>query len=160
MGNSIMALVDSGTDPRLWSDLAVSPHKVLPILDRILQDVQMEIIRLNDDDDLETQDRQRPNSYSYSNSAGGGFGRTKQSMGSSKRTNGEGGGKKRPMYLKPKCSARVMGLPAAESRRRTVPTCVDVGTFLSITATVIRFVGDYPERYLLFVCFLAKGLMY
>ncbi|KAK3830095.1 MAG: MCM2/3/5 family-domain-containing protein, partial [Linnemannia elongata] len=31
-----------------------------------------------------------------------------------------------------------MGLPAAESRRRTVPTCVDVGTFLSITATVIR----------------------
>ncbi|KAK3821929.1 MAG: MCM2/3/5 family-domain-containing protein, partial [Linnemannia gamsii] len=31
-----------------------------------------------------------------------------------------------------------MGLPAAESRRRTVPTCADVGTFLSITATVIR----------------------
>lgn len=137
-----MALVDSGTDPRLWSDLAVSPHKVLPILDRILQDVQMEIIRLNDDDDLETQDLQRPNIYSDSNPAGGGFGRTTQSMGSSRRMNGEGG-KKRPMYLKPKCSARVMGLPAAESRRRTVPTCVDVGTFLSITATVIRFVHIY-----------------
>lgn len=136
-----MALVDSGTDPRLWSDLAVLPHKVLPILDRILQDVQMEIIRLNDDDDddLETQDRQRLNSYSYSYSTGGGFGRTTQSMGSSRRRSGGGGGKKRPMYLKPKCSARVMGLPAAESRRRTVPTCVDVGTFLSITATVIRF---------------------
>ncbi|KAG0076813.1 protein phosphatase 2A regulatory subunit cdc55 [Linnemannia elongata] len=133
----IMALVDSGTDPRLWSDLAVSPHKVLPILDRILQDVQMEIIRLNDDDDLETQDLQRPNIYSYSNPSGGGFGRTTQSMGSSRGMNGEGG-KKRPMYFKPKCSARVMGLPAAESRRRTVPTCVDVGTFLSITATVIR----------------------
>lgn len=134
-----MALVDSGTDSRLWSDLAVSPHKVLPILDRILQDVQMEIIRLNDDDNLETQNRQRPSSYSYSSNAGGGFGRTTQSMGSTRRTNG-GGGEKRPMYLKPKCSARVMGLPAAESRRRTVPTCVDVGTFLSITATVIRFV--------------------
>ncbi|KAF9149855.1 protein phosphatase 2A regulatory subunit cdc55 [Linnemannia schmuckeri] len=132
---TIMALVDSGTDPRLWSDLAVSPHKVLPILDRILQDVQMEIIRLNDDDGLESQDRQRTNSYSYSSSAAGGFGRPTQSMGA-RRTNG--GGKKRPMYLKPKCSARVMGLPAAESRRRTVPTCADVGTFLSITATVIR----------------------
>jgi len=137
-----MALVDSGTDPRLWSDLAVSPHKVLPILDRILQDVQMEIIRLNDDDDLESRDRQRPNSYSYSNPTGGGFGRTTQSMGPSRRTNEEEG-KKRPMYLKPKCSARVMGLPAAESRRRTVPTCADVGTFLSITATVIRFVHIY-----------------
>jgi hypothetical protein len=152
-----MALVDSGTDPRLWSDLAVSPHKVLPILDRILQDVQLDLIHINslldddddDDDGIESQDRQQ-GSYSYgSSNSGGGFGRTSQTA-VSRRQNGRvpGGMKKKPMYLKPKCSARVMGLPAAESRRRTVPTCVDVGTFLSITATVIRYI-DRNQRIML-----------
>ena len=92
---SIMALVDYASDSRLWSELAVSPHTVLPILDSILQDVQLELISHNDD-------------------------------------------LNRRMYLKTKCSARVMGLPAAESRRMTIPNSSDVGTFLSITATVVR----------------------
>ncbi|KAI8600689.1 MCM2/3/5 family-domain-containing protein [Dissophora ornata] len=91
----IMALVDYASDSRLWSELAVSPHTVLPILDSILQDVQLELISHNDD-------------------------------------------LNRRLYLKPMCSARVMGLPAAESRRMTIPNSSDVGTFLSITATVIR----------------------
>ncbi|KAG0210000.1 DNA helicase mcm9 [Mortierella sp. GBA30] len=100
-----MALVDSASDSRLWSQLAVSPHIVLPILDSILQDVQLELIRINSDPSSQIQQQNGP------------------------RT---------PMYLKTKCSARVMGLPAAESRRMTIPNSSDVGTFLSITATVIR----------------------
>ncbi|KAG0282923.1 DNA helicase mcm9 [Linnemannia gamsii] len=164
----IMALVDSGTDPRLWSDLAVSPHKVLPILDRILQDVQMDLIHLNslldddndDDNGIESQDHPRA-SYSYgSSNAGGGFGRISQATASRSSNGGGPGGKKKkkPMYLKSKCSARVMGLPAAESRRRTVPTCVDVGTFLSITATVVRTgVVKMLENKKPVVCLMCKG---
>ncbi|KAG0307279.1 DNA helicase mcm9 [Linnemannia gamsii] len=159
----IMALVDSGTDPRLWSDLAVSPHKVLPILDRCAVGPDHINSLLDDDDDdddgIESQDRQQ-GSYSYgSSNSGGGFGRTSQTA-VSRRQNGRvpGGMKKKPMYLKPKCSARVMGLPAAESRRRTVPTCVDVGTFLSITATVIRTgVVKMLENKKPVVCMLCKN---
>ncbi|KAF9178530.1 DNA helicase mcm9 [Haplosporangium sp. Z 767] len=108
-----MALVDSASDSRLWSQLAVSPHTVLPILDSILQDVQLELIKMNDEDP-EDQNHQR---------------KDKPEIRRQRRA---------PMCLKPKCSARVMGLPAAESRRMTIPTSMDVGTFLSITATVIR----------------------
>ncbi|KAF8984555.1 DNA helicase mcm9 [Entomortierella lignicola] len=100
-----MALVDSASDSRLWSDLVVSPQSVLPILDSILQDVQLELIKINNE-------RDGPNDDAYQ-----------------ERT---------PMYLKPKCSARIKALPAAESRRMTIPNSSDVGTFLSITATVIR----------------------
>ncbi|KAG0249942.1 DNA helicase mcm9 [Mortierella polycephala] len=109
----IMALVDSASDSRLWSQLAVSPHTVLPILDSILQDVQLELIKMNDEDpgDRNHQDEDKPEIRRQ---------------------------RRAPMCLKPKCSARVMGLPAAESRRMTIPTSMDVGTFLSITATVIR----------------------
>jgi DNA replicative helicase MCM subunit Mcm2 (Cdc46/Mcm family) len=99
-----MALVDSASETWLWSELALKPHRVLPILDSILQDVQLELIKRNDEQNHD----------------------------------GEGRIPKRPMRLKPKCSARVMGLPAAESRRMTIPNSSDVGTFLSITATVIR----------------------
>jgi len=102
-----MALVDSASDSQLWSQLALSPHTVLPILDSILQDVQKELIRIN---------AEPPTHSQYHN---GDFLRT-------------------PMFLKPKCSARIMGLPAAESRRMTIPNSSDVGTFLSISATVIR----------------------
>ncbi|KAF9088131.1 DNA helicase mcm9 [Mortierella sp. AD031] len=128
----IMTLVDQVSDSRLWSELAVSPHTVLPVLDAILQDVQMELIRIDTvrsqlDDDEEQQ------------ASGGNFGRTTSSEGYGNSVTGRGGaGKRQPMILKTKCSARVMGLPAAESRRRTVPTSADVGMFLSITATVIR----------------------
>ncbi|KAG0377859.1 DNA helicase mcm9 [Mortierella sp. AD032] len=150
----IMALVDAGSDPSIWSDLAVSPHIVLPILDDILQDVQKDIILMNDNGTSQvqegTQQQQRLNNNSNNGNryGAGGFGRalsvpagpgsrwTESSRsGSATPSSSE---KRTPMYLKPKCSARVMGLPAAESRRRTVPTCADVGTFLSITATVIR----------------------
>jgi DNA replicative helicase MCM subunit Mcm2 (Cdc46/Mcm family) len=104
-----MALVDSASDSRLWSQLALSPHTVLPILDSILQDVQQELIRIN----LEPP-------------------ASAQSHEDLIRT---------PMLLKPKCAARIMGLPAAESRRMTIPSSSDVGTFLSITATVIRYLS-------------------
>ncbi|GJJ74025.1 DNA helicase MCM9 [Entomortierella parvispora] len=103
----IMALVDSASDSQLWSQLALSPHTVLPILDSILQDVQKELIRINEEPPTHSQ---------YHN---GDYSRT-------------------PMFLKSKCSARIMGLPAAESRRMTIPNSADVGTFLSITATVVR----------------------
>ncbi|KAF9432826.1 hypothetical protein BGZ76_010255 [Entomortierella beljakovae] len=98
-----MALVDSASDSRLWSELAVSPRTVLPILDSVLQDVQLELIRMNNERDTENPNAERA-----------------------------------PMYLKTKCSARIKALPAAESRRMTIPNSSDVGTFLSITATVIR----------------------
>ncbi|KAK3808553.1 MAG: MCM2/3/5 family-domain-containing protein [Benniella sp.] len=100
----IMALVDSASETWLWSELALKPHRVLPILDSILQDVQLELIKRSDEENHD----------------------------------GDGRIPRRTMRLKPKCSARVMGLPAAESRRMTIPNSSDVGTFLSITATVIR----------------------
>ncbi|KAI8360459.1 MCM2/3/5 family-domain-containing protein [Mortierella sp. GBAus27b] len=105
----IMALVDSASETWLWSELALMPHKVLPILDSILQDVQLELIKQNND-----------------------------GRGVGEDSRGEGRTHRRRMRLKSKCSARVMGLPAAESRRMTIPNSSDVGTFLSITATVIR----------------------
>ncbi|KAF9936115.1 protein phosphatase 2A regulatory subunit cdc55 [Modicella reniformis] len=115
---TIMALVDSASETWLWSELALKPHKVLPILDSILQDVQLELIKRNDAD-----------------SHDGTAERFRREGGAS---DGEGRTPRRTMRLKPKCSARVMGLPAAESRRMTIPNSSDVGTFLSITATVIR----------------------
>ncbi|KAG0024097.1 DNA helicase mcm9 [Podila clonocystis] len=42
------------------------------------------------------------------------------------------------LFFKPKCSVRVNGIPALESKRTTIPTSIDAGSFLSITATVIR----------------------
>ncbi|KAG0346111.1 DNA helicase mcm9 [Podila minutissima] len=47
-------------------------------------------------------------------------------------------GEKQDMFFKPKCSVRVNGIPALESKRTTIPTSIDAGSFLSITATVIR----------------------
>ncbi|KAG0302474.1 DNA helicase mcm9 [Dissophora globulifera] len=44
----------------------------------------------------------------------------------------------RHLSLKPKCTARLMGLPAAEFQRMTIPNSSDIGKFLSITATVVR----------------------
>ncbi|KAF9130647.1 DNA helicase mcm9 [Mortierella sp. 14UC] len=142
---SIMALVDSGSDPSIWSDLAVSPHTVLPILDDILQDVQKELILMNDSPSQFQDGIQHQHPGNNGDTYGGGSGRAASApagpgrrMDTSRAGTAPSSGTRMPMYLKPKCSARVMGLPAAESRRRTVPTCVDVGTFLSITATVIR----------------------
>ncbi|KAF9103679.1 DNA helicase mcm9 [Mortierella sp. AM989] len=123
----IMALVDSAADSRLWSELAVSPQTVLPILDSILQDVQLELIKINNDRGGLTDDDQYE-----------------------ERT---------PMYLKPKCSARVKALPAAESRRMTIPNSSDVGTFLSITATVIRTgVVKMLENWKKFQCLTCKQI--
>ncbi|KAG0335341.1 protein phosphatase 2A regulatory subunit cdc55 [Podila horticola] len=48
------------------------------------------------------------------------------------------GEKQEEMSFKPKCSVRVNGIPALESKRTTIPTSIDAGSFLSITATVIR----------------------
>ncbi|KAG0099579.1 DNA helicase mcm9 [Podila epicladia] len=48
------------------------------------------------------------------------------------------GEKQEDMLFKPKCSVRVNGIPALESKRTTIPTSIDAGSFLSITATVIR----------------------
>ncbi|KAF9910411.1 DNA helicase mcm9 [Linnemannia zychae] len=137
----IMALVDSGSDPSIWSDLAVSPHTVLPILDDILQDVQKELILMNDEPSQPQDGAQQQYFGNNTNTYGRGSGSGRAASvvaGSGRRMDTSRSGSRMPMYLKPKCSARVMGLPAAESRRRTVPTCVDVGTFLSITATVVR----------------------
>ncbi|KAG0017954.1 DNA helicase mcm9 [Podila clonocystis] len=48
------------------------------------------------------------------------------------------GEKQEDLFFKPKCSVRVNGIPALESKRTTIPTSIDAGSFLSITATVIR----------------------
>jgi len=46
---------------------------------------------------------------------------------------------KKGMFFKSKCSVRINGIPALESKRTMIPTSIDAGSFLSITATVIRY---------------------
>lgn len=55
------------------------------------------------------------------------------------------GEKQVEMSFKPKCSVRVNGIPALESKRTTIPTSIDAGSFLSITATVIRYGNGSKE---------------
>ncbi|KAF9163974.1 DNA helicase mcm9 [Actinomortierella ambigua] len=63
----------------------------------------------------------------------------------------------RPMVLKPKCYARIMGLPDQESKRRTIPTAKDIGCFLSVNATVIRTGAvKMVEKYKTFLCSTCK----
>ncbi|KAF9580822.1 DNA helicase mcm9 [Lunasporangiospora selenospora] len=130
-----MSLVDTASDLRLWTQLAVSPHTVLPILDSILQECQQDII----------QKHGRP-----------GPGQWNPILPSPSSLSSLPLSSDRPMALKLKCSARVMGLPAAESRRIKIPTSSDVGTFLSITATVIRTglvkMLENSKRYHCFAC--------
>ncbi|KAF9914570.1 DNA helicase mcm9 [Lobosporangium transversale] len=104
----ISDLVEHGADSQIWIELLHSPHMVLPILDSILQEVQQELIAMNQD----------TTNMRYGN---------------------DGEGRRRmPMYLKPKCSARVMVVPGDEYRRATIPNSTDIGKFLSISATVTR----------------------